>query len=546
MTIWSISRRYSNRKPDKPLGSWESYLSKKITLYPFFRAWKSSGPEFALRMPSESKSYEKTKGAITQMTQRILVTALSAILSIGLLAASASARTLNMSGEWFMNRGQLIDIPINGGAVFCGFGGAGEPIGVGGCLGHKFSVTNATLMHQGAVMFKQANGGIPGAGAVAVSGGSPASFVVPPGAFGQNLGKQVVALPINVTVQQLSTMLILNGPPPVSATVAGGGFEGLTSMNWEARMQANAWSNDPGQTARVAKTFGWCPGVGGPGCGAPGGASAPYNGLVKYSNAGGNGFGGTMAMMATGHGYVSIQLDKALFGFPTGLSPALAHQQFGGAPTASGGLAPYRPQWPGQGYQVSGTNPFPAGPIYNSLMTNTPCIPNALPPNPVGCSQIISQGPQITFPAIPLGCPPGPPFAPCTAGATGAPTMTLFNVPLSLPADNNRNWGFPWSTGTVTVNHTGLTAMGGNDSETISAMGYDNRTPAGNGRIVMVSGGVSHRVGSARNFGALDIVRLDFTSQVPALSPLSIGAVVTLMLLAGGYMARRRFAGESA
>jgi len=117
---------------------------------------------------------------------------------------------------------------------------------------------------------------------------------------------------------------------------------------------------------------------------------------------------------------------------------------------------------------------------------------------------------------------------------------------LSLPADSNRNWGFPWSTGTVTVNHTGLTAMGGNDSETISAMGYDNRTPAGNGRIVMVSGGVSHRVGSARNFGALDIVRLDFTSQVPALSPLSIGAVVTLMLLAGGYMARRRFAGESA
>ena len=483
-------------------------------------------------------------GAKTKMSRRILISALGAILAVGLLASSATARTLNMSGEWFMNRGQLIDIPINGGAVFCGFAGAGEPIGIGGCLGAKYSVVNATGMHQGAVMFKQALGGIPGAGAVNVTGGAPATFTVGASAFGQNLGKQVVALPINVTVQQLSTMLVLNGPPNATAATAGGMSENVPAANIPAKMVPDAWNNDPGQVARVAKTFGWCPGAGGPGCAAANAAGAPYNGLVKYSNSGGNGFGGTMAMMSTGHGYVSLALDKALFGFPTGLSKALAHQQFGGAPTSMGGLNPYRPQWPGQGYAVSGTNPFPAAPVYNSLMINTPCVANVLPPSPVGCSQITAQGPQIVL-TIPTGCPPGSPGAPCTPGATGGPTGTIM-FPLSLPADNNRNWGFPWTTGTVTVQHTGVTGMGGADTETLSAMGYDNRTPAGNGRIVMVSGGISHRSGSARNFSALDIVRLDFQSQVPALSPLSIGAVVTLMLLAGGYMARRRFAGESA
>ena len=484
------------------------------------------------------------------MTRRILLTILSAVVSVGLLAASASARNLNMSGAWFMNRGQLIDIPINGGAVFCGFMGVGQPIGLGGCLGAKYSILNVTFMHQGYVLFQQASGGIPGAGVVAVSGGSPASFVVPPHAFGQNLGKQVVALPINGTVQQLSTMLVMDGPPASTATATGGAASGLTALNWEAQMQANAWSNDLGQAGRAAKTFGWCPGVGGPACAAANAATGPnpgYNGLVSYSNGNPNGFGGTMAMMATGHGYVSLALKKSLFGFPPATPPELAmvHQQFGGAPTSMGGLAPYRPQWPGQGYAVSGTNPFPAGPVYNSFAINSACAPGVLPPAPVGCSQITTQGSQIIL-TIPLGCPPLAPGQVCTGGATGPPTGT-FMAPLSLPADSNRNWGFPWTTGTVTVAHTGFTIGGSDaDTETLSAMGYDNRTGAGNGRIVMVSGGISHRVASGKNFAALDIVRLDFTSQVPALSPLSIGAVVTLMLLAGGYMARRRFAGESA
>ena len=439
------------------------------------------------------------------------------------------ARTLTMSGEWFQNRGQLIDIPINGGVVFCGGGGVGEPIGIGGCLGAKFGVVNATGMVQGLAMFKQANGGIPAPGGnISVNGGAPASFTVPPGAFGQNLGAQVVALPINATVQQLSTQMPFNGPPTSNQTsLMVAGNDGLTAMNWQAKFQANAFSQDPGQVAagRIQKSFTWCPGVGGAACSNAGlatGTGGPnYNGLVRYKNPGGNGFGGTMAMMSQSGGYVSLALTKQAFGIPTtaptGMSRAMAHQAFG----SIGGTIS-RPAWPGLGYNAVRVQNFPGAPIYQNFGINTACVPNVLPPSPANCSQIVSQGPPLS---LMIG-----------------PSTT---IPLGIPPDQNINFGFPWTTGTVTAQHTGVTAMGGADTETLSAMGYDNRTPAGAGRIVMVAGAVSHRFSAAssnpRNFSGLDVVRLDFSTQVPTMSAPAIGAVVTLMLLAGGYMARRRF-----
>ena len=434
-------------------------------------------------------------------------------------ASATPTRTLTMSGEWFQNRGQLVDIPINGGVVYCGFGGVGEPIGIGGCLGNKPG-TNATGMAVGQVMFKAAGGGVPGAAAAAnVNGGAPASFTVAPHVFAQNNGQQVVALPINLTVQQLATTMIFRAPGTSMSS-------GLSSMNWQAKFSANAHSNDPGQSARLAKSFRWCPGVGGPGCAGPGAATgvvAGYNGLIEYKNANPNAFGGTMAMMSASGGYVSLALDKASFGMPTGLSLAMAHQQFG----SPANTTIFRPQWMGLGYAATRTNAFPGAPIYNSFSINTPCAANVLPPSPAGCSHILGQGPQIVFPTIP------------TPGGG-----TIMNFPLSIPGDSNINFGFPWTTGTVTAIHTGITAKGAASSETLSAMGYDNRTPAGNGRIVMVSGGVSHRMSSGKNFTAIDAVRMDFTSPVPAMSAPAIGAVVTLMLLAGGYMARRTFAGS--
>ncbi|MDG2334573.1 MAG: hypothetical protein P8Q97_10150 [Myxococcota bacterium] len=447
---------------------------------------------------------------------KVAALAAAAVLTV---AVGAQARTLNMSGEWFQNRGQLVDIPINGGVVYCGFGGVGEPIGIGGCLGNKPGV-NATGMAVGQVMFKAANGGVPAAPQAAnVTGGAPATFTVPPHAFAQNAGKQVVALPINQTVQQLATTMVFRAPGTSMSS-------GLSSLNWNAKFEANAHSQDSGQAARLAKSFAWCPGVGGPACAAPNlatGGVAGYNGQITYKNSNPNAFGGTMAMMSASGGYVSLALDKTAFGYPPGLPLAMANQIFGDPLNTT----IFRPQWMGLGYAATRTNAFAPAPVYNSFAINTPCVPNALPPTPVSCSHITTHGPQMTFPTIP------------TPGAG-----TIMNFPLSLPGDSNINFGFPWTTGTVTAIHTGITGMGAASSETLSAMGYDNRTGAGNGRIVMVSGGVTHRMLSGKNFTALDAVRLDFTSPVPAMSAPAIGAVVTLMLLAGGYMARRTFAGS--
>jgi hypothetical protein len=443
---------------------------------------------------------------------KVAALATAAVLT---LAVGAQARTLNMSGEWFQNRGQLVDIPINGGVVYCGFGGVGEPIGIGGCLGNKPG-TNATGMGVGQVMFKAVGGGVPAAAAAAnVNGGAPASFTVPPHVFAQNAGQQVVALPINGTVQQLATTMVFRAP-------GTSGESGLSSMNWQAHFGANAHTADPGQAGRGGASFDWCPGNAA--CTLPGqatGTASGYNGMVSYKNANPNKFGGTMAMMSAAGGYVSLALDKTLFGFPPSLPKAMAHQSFG----SPANTTIFRPQWIGLGYAAQRDNNFPAAPVYTGFSTNTPCAPNVLPPSPAGCSHIIGQG-------IPLVVP-----YPTSMGGT-------IQYPIALPGDSNKNWGFPWTTGTITAIHTGLTAMGEASSETLSAMGYDNRTPAGNGRIVMVAGGVSHRILSGKNFTSLDAVRLDFTSPVPAMSAPAIGAVVTLMLLAGGYMARRTFAGD--
>ena len=106
----------------------------------------------------------------------------------------------------------------------------------------------------------------------------------------------------------------------------------------------------------------------------------------------------------------------------------------------------------------------------------------------------------------------------------------------------------PWTTGTVKVSNTG---MNGTKPETtvLSAMGYDNRTALGAGKITLVAGGTTHRMtkataGSAanpQNYSALDVVNLNIgQSAVPAMSPMGLATAAVLMMLAVGYAFRRR------
>ncbi|MEO2162427.1 MAG: hypothetical protein ABGY29_07875, partial [bacterium] len=61
------------------------------------------------------------------MTRRTLNLAAGLLLGLALVVANtAAARTLSMSGQWFQNRGPLVDIPNNGGPTVCFPGNFGD------------------------------------------------------------------------------------------------------------------------------------------------------------------------------------------------------------------------------------------------------------------------------------------------------------------------------------------------------------------------------------------------------------------------------------
>jgi len=397
------------------------------------------------------------------LLQKSSLSLIATVLAVGLagFATLANANTnikkaKSMSGQWYQNRGPLVDIPINGGPAGCG---GGAPAG---CVANLVPV----------------GGGIPGSGTVLIPTSPPAPkpFTVPKAVFQQNAGPQTVAVAVVPTVVQLGSTFAFSGPGtsgmlgPITAFPTAGG--------------------------RAAKTFAWCPGVGGPGCALPGSATpATYNGRVRYSNPG-TAFGGTMAMMQNGNFTVSVTIGTSMG------TTLLLHQP--------GGAAAFAPQHPGRGYAVTDTDMLNGGPIRFGFMTNFPCTGGALPPAPPGCGQIASSGPQI---------------------GTG-------------PPDANLNWGFPWTTGMVTASNTG-TNGGAAATTTLVATGTDMRDANGNGNITLVAGGTTQRFGAAtmnpQQFAALDVVTMLIGArEAPGLSPIGLMTGVSLLLLAGGFALRRR------
>ncbi len=394
---------------------------------------------------------------LMRQTFRLSAVAL-VILALGFATVASAQVTYQMSGEWYMNRGPLIDIPAQGGAGVC-LGGAGT-----GCMGQ----------------LKPANGGIPGMAHIAVAPASGA-FVVPPHAFGFNANhtKTVAAVAIIPTVVQLSSTWALQGPPTPAETPA------VPAVNIPGSFMKSAWLLDPGQGPRLQKSFTWCNFTASTlpqNC--TNSKNGPYTGIVTYKNPNPNAFGGTMAMMIAGNGVVSVLAP---------VSPYVGHQIVGAG-------MPGNPQHPGRGYKTFDTDMLVGGPVHFGFMTNPPCS-MSLPPAPVGCGVITSSGPVV-----------------------GA-----------MPADSNWNWGFPWTTGTVTVQNV---QTGG--TSTLTGMGTDTRSLAGAGKITLVAGGATRRKGAAQDFAALDIVNMTFAPMLPSMSRPGLVAGAVLMLLAVGYAYRRR------
>jgi len=404
------------------------------------------------------------------------LSALATIAALG-LAVSASAQithSLPMTGTWFQNRGPLVDIPVNGGPTFCG------PKNVmAGCIG------------QGGVNFAPANGGVPNQGVqslmitIGSTANDPARFTVPTFAFGQSLGTQNTHVSFVPTVVQLDTHFSLNGP----GAETGG-------PNVDRVFEKNAWAVQ-GHTGRLGLTFAWCPNYAGPPpCPGPmvrpGG---PESGIVRYSNPGGNGFGGTMAMIqnsgpsGTGTEPHTVWVTGGTAGGGTRI---LVNQPFGFA-TA--------PQHPGRGYASYDPDNLSSGPVYIGFMTSNQ---TAL--------QTGINGPM-----------------------NGLITFIGPMIPTPNPADTNENWGFPWTTGRVQASNI-QTNMGAMGTTVLSGTGSDNRTQLGAGTITLVAGGTTHRIGAGQDFAAFDIVTMTVPEPGAALA---LG--LSLAAIGGLYRLRRRF-----
>lgn len=406
-----------------------------------------------------------------------------AILSLGLLISqTAAAGPLTMTGEWFMNRGPLVDIPANGGPIFCG----GPDSILSGCVSG----------------LRPANGGIPAdLTAVSVTGTSAQAFTIPNGAFqlaGGAANRQTVAVAGIPTVIQLASQFSLLAPAG-SGTAATGIVPGGA-----ATFQANARTNDPiqisggvvtslghGGVPRLADSFTWCPPAGV--CATTGGGMQGLLGAhIKYT-AGANNFGGTMNMMLRDTGVVSIDVGGG----------AVLHQLVGGASNPSFGK-----QAAGGGYANYRKLQLDDGPVHAPFTTSTPCTTGlGQVPNPVGCGQITNQGAQVN----------------------------------TLPGSINYDWGMPWTTGTVNVNNLAGAVPSQDPATNLTVMGADNRNAHGQGRITLVAGATTERAPTGNHFSAIEVLNLQFrsTSPVPLTSWPSFAVLLGLLTLAGGYMAHR-------
>lgn len=405
---------------------------------------------------------------------RKLIVFVTVLLAFAFSQGASAGQPYSFTGSWYLNRG-LIDLPINGGPVACA-GNAST-----GCVGG----------------FRPSLGGIPGSGVLSQTGAGPASFTVPVHAFGQALGPQKIGVP---TAVQLATSLTYDGPADGAQAAAA---VPTFIVAQPAVFQKDAWSNDPGQAARLAAAFSWCPGVvGGPAC--PIGTSATpaaVQGIVKYTP-GPNQFGGTMAMLASGSGVLSSVVGTfttfTAMGAPT-MTPLLARRPF---------TMMNLPQNPGVSYIYTNTLVIQSGPIHIGFMT--------------------SVGGLIT--------------------ATG-PTQTTGGAPMSPvlhPGSTSIRWGLPWTTGTVSVMNTEMGPGASIVTTTLTAMGSDARTPAGRGALTMVAGGTAHRVLTGQDIAFLDVVTFEFSdvTNLPSLGAPGLVTLVVVLTLTIGMANRRRFSGK--
>jgi hypothetical protein len=328
------------------------------------------------------------------------------------------------------------------------------------------------------------NGPIPGAGGVTATGSAPATLRIAPHRFGT---EPMFAVGLTSSLVQITTSFGVDAPHAAATLAPGGGPGSFT------------WCPDDAACAALGGTRTADP---------PQGAGA-RNGRVVYRS-GANQFGGAMQLGLRRGGST---------GFVYGVLPyRVGYRRFGGAgitlrPRAEGGL--------GSADAPTAQTVF----LPRGVVTQ----PTMLPATPF--ELVLYPGPKVTT------------MQGLTTSGTGA-TLYLPATPVAigpmgtLAAQVTTQHGFANTTGTVIVQQTEGT--GGQDFFTV--MGSDARTPLGAGNLSLVAGALSFRNTLAWQtpHASFQKISLTLAPPIPSLSPAGAAAAAALMLLAVGYVLRRR------
>ena len=484
--------------------------------------------------------------------------ALGTAVALCAIPAAAQTTSVQMGGDWYSNRGPLIDIPVAGGAEFRNpFVNGLDCFPSTGCFAGfkpRDGGLEAPITTMAAVV------------PVTTNGTAPATFNIPPAIFEFNTAMVAdgAAVTINPTVISLTTNFAAVAPgsagitamsfmssggatltqilnPQLSFTASrlnlttGGAVASIvTSMiaggNANPRvLRAGAWTS---QTGRPAPDFTFCRGgqtgfeaagthikLGGVfNCTTPNVTNDPatgpfgkaYNGLISYT-AGPNQFGGTMMMLLDGGGNVVLFNGNTAItpGAPGAGGTATTTPKVCFLPIGQAGAAGLRNQVTGAGFMFASSAFLQPGPCYRGLVQTPGQRVATLGP-------LLPTGTNTTMIPTP-----------------GNGTFTVdFNV---IPQSQNKNIGAPFTTGTVVVQNTG-TNQGVPQTSTLSLAGSLNTT-MGVGNITLVSGALSHSVVRGQNSSYFTYVRMVTFAPEPGAS-LMLG--VALVGIGGAYLVMRR------
>ncbi len=441
------------------------------------------------------------------------------LVAVGWASAAAAATPVAMMGRWFDRRGIATHIPIAKGGIPAGpttfqpnLPDYINTLMTTGGTNMLFLTRSVAPPSPGALFRFPAGMLAKGAGAggtktaqqdgtsVGTAGNPPTKLTIE-GKFWD-----VPAVPFLIPILAAPNVLDLfttfyRGMPVVSGATTMGGFPGESAM-----LAAGS------KTTRPAN-FTFCPnpnpvlgtGMTALSCVTPvpspiGSGSRP--GLVRYT-AGPNQFGGVMNTVVQGSGYLHVipATGVVTVGDPrpgqTGMTLMLA------AKRPLGGTQPGPWGGPRQKQNLLDEDPAPlygiVGTVFGGIVTSE-----------IGQSDL-DPGPGTNFAATP---------------------MNAFGV--SALGQNSINWGFPVTTGTVTVSFDPASVTGPPDIMILR--GSDMRTQMGKGTLTLVSGGMTNSiVNPGQNFsqGSVIVMVLPEAQAV-------LGAAGGLLALLGAHVAVRR------